>query len=243
MKIYQVGGSVRDEFIEQFHGVKRGGSDIDFAVEVESFDAMREGLLERGFVVHTESPQYLTIKCRVPEGHEVREYAKDADFTLCRSEGDYVDGRHPETVEVGTIQTDLARRDFRMNAIARDTETGEIFDPHVGMHDIRVGMVSCVGDARERILEEDVLRGLRALRFGLTLGFVIDLDIRNVMLDPAYARRVADLPIERVYAEMRKMFRWDTAKSLEFFMSFTTPELRSVLFGDRLWIEPTLAER
>lgn len=122
IKFYQVGGSVRDSFI----GLK--SKDIDYAVEAPSFDAMREAIKERGGEIFLETPQFLTIRANVPG-------MGACDYVLCRKDGEYVDGRRPETVTAGTILDDLARRDFTMNAIAI-AEDGTILDPFDGRKDI-----------------------------------------------------------------------------------------------------------
>src|SRR5689334_19330699 len=98
VKLYKVGGYVRDQVL----GLK--SKDIDYAVEAESYDAMKNHLIEKGAKIYLEQPQYFTIRGKLND--------EDADFVLCRKEGKYSDGRRPDTVEIGTIYDDLARRDF-----------------------------------------------------------------------------------------------------------------------------------
>src|SRR4051812_9903063 len=108
-KIYLVGGAVRDKIMNITP------KDLDYSIECESFDAMRQYIIDRGGTIFLETPQYFTIRAKVPE-------LGAADFVLCRRDGMYKDNRRPETVEVGTIFDDLARRDFTMNAIAIDEQ-------------------------------------------------------------------------------------------------------------------------
>jgi tRNA nucleotidyltransferase (CCA-adding enzyme) len=94
--------------------------------------------------------------------------------TTFRTEGEYVDGRRPETVEFHSdIEADLARRDFTMNAMAEDPITREIVDPFGGRDDLKARLVRCVGEPLERFTE-DGLRCLRAVRFATILEFEID---------------------------------------------------------------------
>ena len=86
------------------------------------------------------------------------------EVTTLRSEGSYGDGRRPDQVEFGqSIEDDLARRDFTINAMAIDSD-GDVIDPYDGMSDLRAGVLRAVGEASER-LGEDGLRIMRAYRF------------------------------------------------------------------------------
>ena len=86
------------------------------------------------------------------------------EVTTLRSEGSYGDGRRPDKVEFGqSIEDDLARRDFTINAMAIDSD-GNVIDPYDGMSDLRTGVLRAVGEASER-LGEDGLRIMRAYRF------------------------------------------------------------------------------
>lgn len=95
------------------------------------------------------------------------------EITTYRTEGTYSDARHPDSVTfVSSIDDDLARRDFTMNAIAYHPERG-LHDPYGGQADLQHRMIRTVGDAEERF-SEDALRILRAVRFASQLGFSID---------------------------------------------------------------------
>lgn len=227
VRIYQVGGSVRDKFL----GVP--SKDIDYAVETESYESMREYILSRG-KIYLETPQYFTIRAHVNG-------LGDADFVLCRKDGEYFDGRRPDTVEVGTLMDDLARRDFTMNAIAIDMNTGAIIDPYNGREDIKNGYISCVGRAYERF-NEDALRMLRALRFSITKNMQIDLSVRASMEDSRLVRLLDKrISWERKKDELYKMFKFDSLKSIRLLHQF--PRLLEILLTSTLWLEPTLKER
>jgi len=96
------------------------------------------------------------------------------EITTYRSDGKYTDGRRPDTVEfVTSINEDLSRRDFTINAMAMDI-SGTIIDPFGGYNDlIKNHLIKCVGDPDKRF-NEDALRMLRAIRFSAVLGFKID---------------------------------------------------------------------
>ena len=95
------------------------------------------------------------------------------EVTTYRAEGPYSDGRRPDYVRfVSSLERDLARRDFTMNAMAVDLE-GNLRDPFGGMADIRRGLIRCVGEPGRRF-REDGLRLMRALRFSAELGYEIE---------------------------------------------------------------------
>jgi tRNA nucleotidyltransferase/poly(A) polymerase len=95
------------------------------------------------------------------------------DITTYRSESEYSDKRRPDSVEWGkTIEEDLKRRDFTINAIAINLK-GEIVDPYDGQDDLKDKLIKAVGNPSERF-EEDALRIMRAIRLSAQLGFMIE---------------------------------------------------------------------
>ena len=95
------------------------------------------------------------------------------EITTFRLDGEYLDGRHPASVQfTDRIEADLSRRDFTINAMAYSPRAG-LVDPFGGQADCRRGIIRCVG-APERRFSEDALRILRALRFSARLGFPIE---------------------------------------------------------------------
>lgn len=95
------------------------------------------------------------------------------EITTYRVDGDYTDHRRPDSVRfTSSLEEDLARRDFTMNALAYRPDRG-ILDFHGGVDDIRRGLVRCVGDP-DRRFGEDALRILRSLRFASTYGMTIE---------------------------------------------------------------------
>ena len=102
------------------------------------------------------------------------ETLKVIEVTPYRKEGVYSDGRRPDSVEFGvSLEDDLARRDFTINAIAYDISKGHMVDLYKGHEDLDAKLLRSVGDANERF-QEDALRMLRAIRLGAELGFGIE---------------------------------------------------------------------
>lgn len=225
---YKVGGAVRDELL----GLT--AKDTDYAVEADSFDSLRAAILERGGEIFLETPQYFTIRAKVPT-------LGACDYVLCRRDGPYKDGRRPETVEVGTIYDDLARRDFTVNAMAR-TEEGDLIDPHNGLKHLMEKHLRCVGDAKTRFTE-DGLRMLRAIRFEITKGLIMDDDIvRCLSKRDFFTPRLVGVSSERIREELLKCFKHNTRETL-----LTLSEFES--FSDYIfnytgiWLKPTTEAR
>jgi tRNA nucleotidyltransferase (CCA-adding enzyme) len=187
MKLYKVGGCVRDELL----GIK--SKDIDYSVEAPSYEHMKEGLLSIGCKIYWETPQYLTIRGKL--------HNEDVDFVLCRKDGAYSDGRHPDEVTIGTIYDDLARRDFTMNAIAI-AEDGTYLDPWGGRNDIKDGLIRCVGSTDR--LREDALRIIRAVRFAITKDFELDYAIEKAINDHEFYDLLYEISAERIAGEINK---------------------------------------
>ena len=129
-------------------------------------------------------------------------HSHSVEVTTFRTDGGYLDHRHPEAVSfVGDLTSDLARRDFTMNAIALPPD-GLVADPFGGIEDIRNGIIRCVGEP-ERRFEEDALRMFRALRFSARLGFTVEEATLNAIYSKAPL--AAALSPERVRDEIEKM--------------------------------------
>lgn len=119
-----------------------------------------------------------------------------------RSDGPYLDGRHPSRVRAGTREEDAARRDFTINALYFDPHTERVLDLVGGEADLRAKIVRAVGDPEARFAE-DHLRLLRAARFAARLGFALEPETESAMrrLAPSLAR----ISAERVREELLKM--------------------------------------
>lgn len=233
IRVFEVGGTIRDAFL----GLNN--KDRDFAVEAPSFEAMQEWVEAQATKVFLVKPEFLTIRALVPD--EVTGKPDARDFVLCRKDGTYSDGRRPDAVEVGTIFDDLARRDFTVNAMAREVLSGNLVDPFGGEKDLDRRVLRCVGSAEERF-GEDALRILRALRFSLTKGLTPDEDIQAVFQAAAWAEHLSKVSVERIGDELDKCFKHDTPATLRA-LSGMHPDFTDALFSRGLWLHTTLKKR
>ena len=154
------------------------------------------------------------------------------EVTTFRSDGEYFDNRHPDSVDFSAdIKSDLSRRDFTMNAIAMSIDDArELIDPFNGAADINDRFIRTVGDARKRFLE-DGLRILRAYRFAAQLGFSLDEELRMAAkeLFPSLASKLA---AERVTEEIRKTV---LAKNAEESVRLMAEDgITEILFGQKI---------
>jgi putative nucleotidyltransferase with HDIG domain len=153
--VYLVGGAVRD----LFRGEKPQDWDLATSARPEEVIAMFRRVIPTGIKHGTVTVHY--------KGRAI-------EITTFRTESEYRDGRRPDRVDfAATIEEDLSRRDFTMNAIALRLPSGDPADPFGGRADIQKKLIRCVGKPEERFAE-DGLRPLRAVRFAATLGFTVD---------------------------------------------------------------------
>lgn len=153
---FAVGGCVRDSI--SGHDV----NDWDFTTNATPDE------IERCFCDYTTvdvGKRFGTI-CVVVDG-------ENYEITTYRTDGEYLDSRHPESVEFSkNLIDDLSRRDFTINALAYNDRVG-VVDEYGGLSDLQYGVIRCIGDADTRF-SEDALRILRALRFASTYGYSIE---------------------------------------------------------------------
>lgn len=128
------------------------------------------------------------------------------EITTYRTDGNYSDGRHPDSVNfTRSLEEDLARRDFTVNAMAYSPTRG-LADPFGGREHVRQKVIACVGDP-DRRFGEDALRILRALRFSSVLQFEIAPETAQSVL--AKADTLAKISVERIFAELTKLLCGD----------------------------------
>ena len=180
---FAVGGCVRDTLL----GRTPEDWDVTTSARPEAVKAIFERTVDTGLQHGTVT----VLKNR--KGYEVTTY---------RIDGEYHDGRHPDSVEfTPDLLEDLKRRDFTINAMAYSHETG-IVDEFGGMEDLKAGIVRCVGRPEDRFTE-DALRLLRALRFSAQLGFEIEESTYAAI--KTIAPNLAKVSKERVQAELTKL--------------------------------------
>lgn len=121
------------------------------------------------------------------------------EITTFRTEAGYSDFRRPDRVRfVDSIEEDLSRRDFTINAMAYAPQEG-LIDPYGGRADMKARRLACVGDAHTRFTE-DALRVLRALRFASVLGFTLEKQSEAALFD--CAPLLKNVASERLFAEL-----------------------------------------
>jgi len=183
MKIYIVGGAVRDELL----GIVP--KDIDYLVT----GATPEEMIAAGFEqVGADFPVFLH-----PD-------TKD-EYALARTERKNGVGYHGFEVSADptvTIQDDLARRDLTINAMAKDPATGDIYDPHGGQHDLKYKVLRHVSPA----FADDPLRVIRLARFSARyFGFTVASSTLELATQMVESGELNFLPHERFWAEMEKV--------------------------------------
>ncbi len=124
------------------------------------------------------------------------------EVTTFRSEGPYLDGRHPSSVSFSGMEEDAKRRDFTINAMFYDPAEFLLFDYHGGETDIQARLIRTVGMPQERF-SEDRLRMLRAVRFVSQLGFRIHPDTLTAI--QSQAASIQGVSAERVLNEMQRL--------------------------------------
>lgn len=123
------------------------------------------------------------------------------ETTVFRTDGEYSDGRHPDSVEfAATVEEDLARRDFTVNAMAWSPARG-LVDPWGGLGDLEDNKLRGVGDAKSRF-EEDGLRVMRAVRFAATHGYDIEENTAKAMHETVHM--LDNVSAERITSEFLK---------------------------------------
>ncbi|MEY8418865.1 HD domain-containing protein [Oscillospiraceae bacterium 44-5] len=141
----------------------------------------------------------------------VLEDGEPYEITTYRTEGPYSDSRRPDYVKfVSSLEADLARRDFTMNAIAMGLD-GRLRDPFGGAADIQTGLIRCVGEPAHRF-QEDGLRVMRALRFAAVLGYGIEE--RTAQAIHENRRMLERVAAERIRVELCKLLVGEEAGNI-----------------------------
>jgi tRNA nucleotidyltransferase/poly(A) polymerase len=189
-QVYLVGGMVRD--------LLRGQKAQDWDLATDA----RPG--EVGAIFRESKPRGAVIPTGIKHGTVTVHYKNHSfEITTFRTETGYSDGRRPDSVRyAASIEEDLARRDFTMNAVALRLPGAEIVDPFGGAADIKRRIIRCVGNPLERF-SEDGLRPLRAARFVAQLDFEVEELTRKAI--PPSLPTSALVSAERIRDEIFKI--------------------------------------
>lgn len=193
---YCVGGCVRDSLL--------GRAPEDWDITTSALPEQVKSLFSN--TVDTGIQHGTVMIVRKGTGYEVTTY---------RIDGEYKDGRHPEQVTfTRSLEEDLKRRDFTINAFAYNEETG-LVDLFGGLDDLDAKVIKAVGDPNKRF-EEDALRIMRAIRFSAQLGFEVEEKTYDAI--SSHADRLAQVSMERIRVEFEKtLVSKNSGKVKEFF--------------------------
>lgn len=239
-QIYKVGGCVRDKLL----GVD--SKDIDFTFVLDDlnmsvddgFVRMYKWLSDEGFQIFLSTPEMFTIRAKFPLNHIYTGLV--ADFVMARKEIGYTEGTRRPVLELGTLEDDLIRRDFTLNAMAEDID-GNIIDLFDGQWALENRLLITPRDARITMLD-DPLRLLRAFRFSITKGFTISPRVwETCLMDSVVDKLEQVVSGERIREEVFKMFKHDTIKTLDLIgeINCVNPRIVEIMFGKGMWLKPT----
>ncbi len=181
-EVYLVGGCIRNILLE------KEPKDWDLTTNATPEEILK--IFPNGFYDNNFGTVGIPVKSQIVE------------ITTFRTERDYLDSRHPSSVQWGkTIEEDLQRRDFTINAMALDSKF-QLVDPFHGQEDLKNKLIHAVGDSSKRF-KEDALRLMRAIRFATQLGFTIEEKTWNsIVEDSVLLERISG---ERIRDEFLKI--------------------------------------
>lgn len=210
---YAVGGCIRDSLMD----IKPSDWDLCTSARPEQVISCFE--------------EYSVIETGVKHGTvTVRLNGQSYEITTYRIDGEYLDNRRPETVHfVKSLQEDLARRDFTINAMAYNSSKG-LADFYGGCKDLKEEIIRCVGKADERF-KEDALRIIRALRFASVLGFTIETETsESIHRNGTLLENIAK---ERINVELCKLLTGkgikEILKNYSDILSVIIPEIKPMI--------------
>lgn len=239
-KFFEVGGYIRDYFL----GYK--SKDIDYTAcpiaedlgqlnPEKTLKSLEEYLIDLGYSIKLVKKETFTIKASFPMGHK---HIGVADFVLARKEIGYIKGTRTPEVVIGTLADDLQRRDFTINAIARN-EQGVIIDLFKGEKDLIDKILRTPIDP-VRSFNDDPLRILRGIRFCVTKRLSLSREVIETIKTFDHQVMKEKVSGDRVRQELTKMFQYDTPKTL-FWMTWLltiNPELYQEVMR-HFWLLPT----
>ena len=209
---YIVGGCVRDLLLER--------NPKDWDVTTDALPEQIQTLFPDSFYENEFGTVGVKVLPFLSTGDPTREH-DIVEVTTYRTEADYSDNRHPDTVRfTRSLTEDLKRRDFTMNAIALGLP-GEIIDPFGGQEDIKNNIIRAVGDPMERF-EEDALRLMRAIRFWSELRIATPLAAAEPLFD-IMAPNGKPQPID-----IHQNANWKIEESTYLAVKSTAPRLKHV---------------
>ena len=243
-QIFKVGGCIRDKFL----GLDSKDIDFTFVLDdlsgtVESgFEIMTNWMTERGFEIFLSTPDCFTIRAKFPKDHQFSGLV--ADFVMARKEVGYMEGTRRPILELGTLEDDLLRRDFTVNALAEDID-GTLIDLFGGVEDLKAGILRTPLNPHITMMD-DPLRILRALRFTITKDLTMSMDIWEAIQQPNILKKL-ELTVsgERIREEIGKMMKHNTTRSIRLLMDVDdiVPGFLDLVFKNGMWLMPTFKKQ
>jgi poly(A) polymerase len=238
-KLYKVGGCVRDKFL----GLNSKDIDFTFVLDKldqnveQGFNQMTEYLQTEGYTIFLSTPDCFTIRAKFPKGHKNEGLV--ADFVMSRKEVGYIKGTRRPILELGTLEDDLIRRDFTLNAMAED-EDGKLIDLFEGQKHLKQKILITPLNPTITLMD-DPLRLLRGIRFSITKNFTMSSSFISAGLSIKVLDKLEEVVSqERIREELNKCFKADTLKTISTLQKF--PTLMERVFKDGLWLMPTNKE-
>src|SRR5947209_6329228 len=189
-QLYMVGGTVRDVLLNRGQG-----ADADLATDARPDEVKRLVAPTRPSTIVLVGERFGTV--RLHYGDDI------VEITTFRSERYNAESRKPEVCFGDTLADDLLRRDFTINALARDPLNGIIIDLFGGRQDLEAHILRAVGNEPDKRFDEDPLRLLRAVRFAAQLDFTIEDETRASIA--RQATKLQKISRERIRDEMNKL--------------------------------------
>ena len=189
-QLYMVGGTVRDVLLH-----REDTNDADLATDARPDEIKRLVMPTNPSAVVLVGERFGTV--RLHYGSDIIE------ITTFRSESYNPESRKPEVCFGNVLDDDLLRRDFTINAMARNPLTGQLIDLYGGQQDLEAHLLRAVGNEPDKRFDEDPLRMLRAIRFAAQLDFSIEAETRRSII--RQASKLQKISRERIRDEMNKL--------------------------------------
>lgn len=189
-QLYMVGGTVRDVLL---HRAQSGDADLTTDARPDEIKRLVASTQPTAVVLVGE--RFGTVRLHYEENI--------VEITTFRTERYNPESRKPEVCFGDRLEEDLLRRDFTINAMARDPLNGYIIDPFGGKQDLETHILRAVGNEPDKRFDEDPLRLLRAVRFAAQLGFSIEEETRRSI--ERQSSKLQKISRERIRDEMNKL--------------------------------------
>lgn len=251
-KFYEVGGKIRDELLgltnkdvnyvavpseELLRNIEEAQCLVDGIYPNTAnavFTMLESHLRKEGFEIFLVIPECYTIRAKFPEGYK---YQGVADFVMARKEVRYIPNTRTPIVEPGNLYDDLSRRDFTVNALAKDPDTGEIIDYFGGLKDIKEKLLRTPLPPIVTF-DDDPLRILRGIRFSITKRLRVSEGMWQAMKAYDYFDKMPVVSEEKIREELTKCFKCNSSLTIGWLSELT--DLRDYIFKNtNLWLKPT----